>query len=655
MIEGRFLKGKYWKRGEFRELVKRNSRREKGKIPTKPEEQITLYLKRLYKGLTGKELEKEKIEKGLPERFKRFLIYKIRKEYFFNPQFLSKEKLQEIFKEIILGNYAELKGYALQQLKDPQIREAVIKQWEQETGQNFQEYQLHQEEIEKLAKQILNDQEESLEEWFDYFLSPEAENYPLEFRYWVFVEMLKCGSYDEERKTFNKRIKSTIAPFPPLNQQALAIVLDEIIREQKQESSLILVSLSDEERKKEFEERLKSKNFRTLYGFALDYVKSLVLPKERLPIIQGEWRVFKKGSDPSKLVEAIKNFPTGWCISAMGTAASYLEVSDIHIYFSYDKDDDPTIPRAVIVYNHGVGRITEIRGIAENQNLDQYIHPIVEEKLRSGEISGSEDYFETIEDQRKLAEIYIKHLNNKELTEEDLRFVYEIDKKIKSFGYSRDPRIEEILRRRNKKKDLSFVFGVSEDRISLTEEEALKGNIIFHYDTLDLSSLKSLKGLKLPRKIGGNLILFSLKSAEGLELPEEIGGSLYLRSLKSAKGLKLPRKIGGDLYLDHLKSAEGLELPEEIRGSLYLDSLTSLKGLKLPRKIGGNLILFSLKSAEGLELPQEIRGIIYLNSLRSAKVLKLPEIVRGIIYLPSLSEEEEKRLRKEYPNFHIET
>ena len=675
MTEGEFLKNKYWGDEKFREVVKRSSKREKGKIPPKPEEQINLYLKRLYKGLTGKELEKEKIEKGLPERFKRFLLYKIRKEYFFDPGSLSEERLQEIFKEIIIGNYAESKGYTLEQLRNSAIKEAVIKQWEQETDKNFQKYKLPQEEIEQLTQQILKDQEESLKEWFDYLLSPEAENYPLEFRYWAFVEMLKCGSYDEERKKFNERTKSTIAPFPSLNQQALAIVLDEIIRKQEkqeqqeqQESSVILASLQDKERREEFEKRLKSENFRTLYGFALDYVKSLVLPKERLPIIQGEWKKFKKGSDPSELVEAIKNFSTGWCIAGIGTAANYLQHSDVYIYFSYDKNNNPTIPRAAIVYNHKLGRITEIRGIAEGQNLDPYIHPVVEEKLKSGEIPGGEDYLETIEDQKKLAEIYIKHLNNQELTKEDLRFIYEIDREIKGFGYNKDPRIEEILRQRDIKKDLVYIFNTTEDRISLTREEALKGDIIFHYGNLNLSSLKSAEGLKLPKKIGGYLDLSSLESAEGLKLPKKIGGSLYLsslksveelelpeeiggnldlRSLESVKRLKFPKKIGGSLILSSLKSVEELELPEEIGGGLNLSSLESVKRLKLPKKIRGYLNLSSLKSAEELELPEEIGGGLNLSSLESVERLKLPKKIGGGLYLSSLKSAEELELPEE--------
>ena len=433
MSNGEFLKEKYWPREEFRNAVERSARREAGKIPLKPQEQINLYLQRLYKGLTGKELKEGKVRKDLPERFRRFIIRRIKKEYFFNPQEIKEDELNNLLKNIILGNFAEQRGYTLEQLKNPQIRKEVIKQWKQETGQNFETYQIPEEEKQKIIEQTIKDQEESLNYWFNYLLSPEAENHPFEFRYWAFVEMLKCGSYDEKRKTFNERTKSTRAPFPSLNQQALAMVLDEIIRKQNKEPSQILASLQDENERKEFEKRLQAENFKDLYGFALDYVKKLVLPKERLPIIKGKWKVFKKGSDPKELVRAIQNFPTGWCIAGEGTAVSYLSHSDIYIYFSEDNEGNPTIPRTAIVYNPELQRITEIRGIAEYQNLDPYIHPVVEEKLK--EIPQGTNWMEIMQDQRKLAEIYLKHLNNQKLTQEELRFIYEIDKKIKSFGY----------------------------------------------------------------------------------------------------------------------------------------------------------------------------------------------------------------------------
>ena len=553
-----FLKKKYWGEKEFREAVEKSS---KGKGVSKPTEKIPFYLERIKKVL-----EKEKWK----EFFKKISLYQ---RFIIKPENIP----QDYFKNVLLGNFAEQKGYSREQLKDPEIEKLIIDQFEKETGEKFVDYQIPEEEKERLVNQIIEDQKKSLDLWLDYLTSPEAENYPQAFRYWAFAEMLKLGTYGQERKEFTKRTEKTVAPFPELNPQALSIVLDEIKRKYSKEPSGLILS---EEKRKEFQKILESENFNKLYSFALEYVKSLLLPEERLPITKGEWRVFKKGSDPEELVKAIQGYNTGWCIASEATAQSYLSRSDVLIFFSEDKDGKPTIPRVAIVTDGS--QISEVRGIAKNQNLDQYIAPVVEKKLK--EMPGGKKWQKRTEQMKKLAEIYLKHYQGQELTKEDLRFIYEIDEEIEGFGYRKDPRIEEIIKERNIKKDLAKIFDCREDQISLTKEEALKGDIKFHYGDLDLHHLTSAKGLKLPKEIGGSLYLSGLTSAEGLELPKEIGGSLYLSGLTSAKGLKLPEKIGGNLYLGGLTSAKGLKLPEKIGGYLDLSGLTSAERDKLRKK-----------------------------------------------------------------------
>lgn len=107
------------------------------------------------------------------------------------------------------------------------------------------------------------------------------------------------------------------------------------------------------------------------------------------------------------------------------------------------------------------------------------------------------------------------------LTKDDLRFLYEIDSPIEGFGYKKDPRIEELLDGRNKKEDLASVFDCQLGQISLTKEEALSGDIVFHNGDLHLESLTSAEGLTLPKTIGfGNLYLNNLTSADK-EKPRE--------------------------------------------------------------------------------------------------------------------------------------
>lgn len=140
---------------------------------------------------------------------------------------------------------------------------------------------------------------------------------------------------------------------------------------------------------------------------------------------------------------------------------------------------------------------------------------------------------------------YLTTIDNKvkkeyELTSEELKFLYELDYQIEGFGYSKDPRIEEIRSKRNIIDDLNKVFA------SVT---SIKGD-------LDLRSLTSAEGLTLPENIGGSLNL------NGLILPQNVGRHFILPSLTSVEGLTLPQSIGGDLDLSRLSSAKDLKLPQ---------------------------------------------------------------------------------------------
>jgi hypothetical protein len=604
----KFLQKKYWGNEEFREATekaaKRTEIREDKKIPDEPQSRIENYLKR-FTDILEREDEKDK-SRGL-EALRRLLYRK----YVIKPENIS----DDYIKGVLFGNFAEEQGYTRADLRDPDIKTYLLEQFREKTGQDFDTYTIPEEERERVREIAINDQKARLDSWLNYIISDEAENYPAAYRYWAFAEMLKLGAYDDECKTYNIRTETTAAPFPELDQQVLALVFDEIQRKQRKEPSKII--LEDKKTQDEFKKRLESENFGKLYAFFQEYLKTLRLPLERLPITQGEWRVFKQGSDPKEVVNALQGFHTQWCIAGEGTAASYLQHSDLHIYFSQDVQRNNTIPRACIVYSKRAG-ITEVRGIMSNeiakQHLDDYIAPIVQEKL--SQIPGGEKWQTRMEDMKRLASIHIKYKQRDTLTKEDLRFLYEIDRRIQSTGYGKDPRIKEILSGRDVKEDLSTILGVPKEQISTTKEEALSGNIKYHYGDLDLSYLTSAEDLKLPKSIGGSLDLGNLTSAEGLKFPKSIGGNLYLDGLTSAKGLKLPESIGDSLDLGNLTSAEGLKLPESIGGGLYLDRLTSAKGLKLPKSIGGDLYLNNLTSAEGLTLPESIGGLIYFNSMR---------------------------------------
>ena len=292
----------------------------------------------------------------------------------------------------------------------------------------------------------------------------------------------------------------------------------------------------------------------------------------------GIWKKYNQGSNPEILFNDINGKGTGWCTAGgIDTARKHINGGDFHVYYTKDREGNYTKPRIAIRMEGN--KIAEIRGISKDQNIEANMEKVVDKKLE--EFPDRDKYKKKVKDMEMLTYIYTKHQNKGELTKIDLRFLYEIDNKITGFGYKKDPRIEELLKGRNVRKDLALIFDCKEENISLTKKEALSGNIIYHYGDLSLSGLTSAEGLKLPVEIGESLDLSGLRSAEGLKLPNEIGVSLDLSGLTSAKGLKLPDKVGGYLDLNGLTSAKDLELPTEMGGRIYLTSLKSIDGLDL--------------------------------------------------------------------------
>ncbi len=488
--------------------------------------------------------------------------------------------------------------------------------------------------IEQTRQTIHQDQANSLDKWLDYLSSDDA-SYPMWFKYYVFRNITKLAEFDKEKGEFPRRSKSTTAPFPDINREALAYMEDSLAKHYG------LQQLDPNHPEAAIDPAIKElldkdSNFASLYKRTIAYAA----PKtaENLAVTDGQWVKFDQTNDTEqamKLAHSLHGYGTGWCTAGEGMAASQLAAGDFYVYYTKSEDGQYSVPRVAIRMN---GRsIGEVRGIEADQNMEGPLLPIAEAKMNEVDPQGAEAYKKKSADMQKLTAIYTRHTTSAELTNQDLRFLYELDGRIEGFGYERDPRIEQILADRNDKADLSLALGIDEAKISITIAEALSGDILYHYGDLDLHILTSAHGPTLST-IGGDLTLPSLTSAEGLiTLPTTIGGSLSLNNLTSAHGLTLPTTIGGDLNLSSLTSAKDLILPTTIGGYLDLNSLTSAKDLILPTTIGGGLGLSSLPSAKDLILPTTISGDLNLDSLPSAKDLILPTTIGGGLVLHSLT------------------
>ena len=271
------------------------------------------------------------------------------------------------------------------------------------------------------------------------------------------------GEYDKEKHAFTQRSKGTVKPFPDLNREALAYVLDAIDKKYKGQN--INLERFDGTDSQEFEKLLKSENFPKLYAWAIEKVTPASV--DRLTDTQGVWIKYPQDSDATQLVASLQGHGTGWCSAGESTAQAQLQGGDFYVYYSQDAEGKPTIPRAAIRMQSS--SIAEVRGIAPEQNLDPYIGDIVEKKLE--EFPDGTSYKKKVEDMKRLTEIEHKTKEEQELSSSELTFLYEINSAIEGFGYDRDPRITELRSQRNQEADMPIVFDCEPQQIAHTTAE----------------------------------------------------------------------------------------------------------------------------------------------------------------------------------------
>ena len=472
--------------------------------------------------------------------------------------------------------------------------------------------ELTEEDKRGMTEEVIDDQKKSLDKWIEYFLyDEESKSYEMWEKYWVFQGLQNLGKYDKETGKFNKRDKSTVYPFPPVEREYIFTTL-----------KLMEDFLKDKKSEEDIKQALSTGNFKLLYEYVIR--QSFLKGEHQSNSTDGKWIKYEQGSDYNILRNSLQGYYTGWCTAAgENFAKSQLADGDFYVYYSLDKNDEAKVPRIAIRMD-GKDKIGEIRGIADNQNMEPEMMSILEEKLK--EFPDKDKYLKKEHDMKLLTLIDKKVNNNIELTLDELKFLYEVNSKIDCFGYKKDPRIEEIKSKRNGRRDYSLIFNVKEEEVALSHEEwlnnpekfkALSGNIY-------LRPLTSAEGLVLPQYVGGNIDLSYLASAEGLVLPQYVGGSIVLDSLTSAEGLALPQHVGRDIVLYSLTSADGLVLPQHVGGYIDLSHLTNADGLVLPQYVGSSINLSSLTSADGLVLPQYVGYDIDLRSLTSADGLVFP-------------------------------
>lgn len=208
---------------------------------------------------------------------------------------------------------------------------------------------------EDIVANIQFDQACSLQSWIDYLSDPELI-YPAWFKYYAYRSVFQLSKYDLARKKFSTRTKHTVTAFPELNQEALAMVYGH------------LQDNPDEQR-----------GFASLYAEELDKATSAEFQDDS---IEGVWVRYPQSEDIEAariLSSSLSGKNTTWCTAQQGTAYQQLRRGDFHVYYTYDHENRPTIPRlAVRMSGNDIG---EVRGIAQGQAIEAKLYDVLADKL----------------------------------------------------------------------------------------------------------------------------------------------------------------------------------------------------------------------------------------------------------------------------------
>ncbi|MFA6099488.1 MAG: hypothetical protein WC750_01255 [Patescibacteria group bacterium] len=437
-----FLQAKYGlsKSPEVESAAKRTEARTGEPVPEDPASRIQNYLDRIKNVLNPPRLE------GGSHR----------------PDFDRRERNLEMLKRSLHGKFV------IKQEDIPESYFNSIKLKHRKEGHG--DIEIPEDLRQELAGTIVAEQESSLDNWVDYLASDDAK-YPDALKYWTMRSVLKMGRYDKGKKKFTERYGGAVSPFPDINREALAYIIDAVEKKYEGRSVSFPYDIQDEE-KKEFDKFLQNENFPKLYAWAIDKINPV--SEELLKITDGEWRPYPKGSDHMLLAESLGGKGTGWCIAGEATAKRYLQGgagnpggNDLEVFYSLDEEGKPTIPRVVIV--SADGKISEVRGVAKEENLDPHIGGVVQAKL--AQLPDGKAFEKTAGDMKRLTAIDEKAKANQSLDKDDLIFLYEIEAKIEGFGYKRDPRIKELRDKRNLKEDAPIVFECQPNEIAWNKED----------------------------------------------------------------------------------------------------------------------------------------------------------------------------------------
>lgn len=481
-----------------------------------------------------------------------------------------------------------------------------------------------EEEKKEIKTSIIYDQKRTLDEWIDYFTYGNGRFYEMYKQFWAFQGLQKLGDFDKKTLTFGKKNKNTVNPIPHLDEAALESTIS--LMERYIKDGIVVDDIKN---------GFTSYNFKSLYEYSLREVMKRRNNKTK----EGIWKKYEKNSDYKLLLKDIRGKYTGWCTERDTWAKDYLSKSDFHIFYTKDSEGKYTDPRITIRVIDN--EVVEIRGIDPNQNVEFDMFDKLHEKMK--EFDFSEDFFEKEVNMKYLTLIYKKSKKGIELDREELKFLYQIDKVINGFGNDIDPRINDIIKTRDIKKDLSIIFDVSKDEVALAKEE-LNDNTKVFFGTLDYYMDTDLiltcndeeykvDKVIIPKYIVGSMFLNV--PYENVEMPKLVTGSFGVFCPKILNKLLLP-KVGVHLSVYKLEDALEIEVADHPIYDINFYDLVNCGKIKLPSTIKGTVKFEKLLSLDEIHFPKKMRRSIYMPQLYSCDDLLLPKVIKENLVIPNL-------------------
>ena len=400
------------------------------------------------------------------------------------PDFINPKTKEPESNELYIN--AEIEGLLIRRDEVPESYFELQRRIARERG--YGDFELTDRQKEEDVKRLRADQKESLMRWSGYLRSKEnGHSYPDWFKVYVWESLKKMGEFDEEGGKFKKRTKSTAAPWPELNAEALSYVYDRV-------SEGVIQGKEIEDN--QMAELLNRGNFAAMYAYAIYSCEVGGLTPELREITGGSWVKYdqiegeydpdyefhltergaeftdKKPVDSDtamRLAESLQGKGTGWCTAGTHTAANQLSKGDFYVYCTPDNDDNDTMPRVAIRMEGD--QVAEVRGIASGQNVEGNLLDVVAEKLKT--LPGGSEYYKKVEQMRQLTEIDNRVKAGGELTAEDLVFL-RFGERIEGFGLYDDDRVDRLLENRYREDDFDFVLKSAGDIDELTSRMSIE-------------------------------------------------------------------------------------------------------------------------------------------------------------------------------------